>query len=249
MEPCAPWADSGDACAPCDAYDMDTQALEDGIAIASAILNGLLGGRYPGVCTDTIRPQGGCGCRGCGPAGWCGCTRLLSEVQLPGWPVVDVDLVLLDGTELDADRYRVDDGRMLVLLPQDGDARRRWPCCQRLDLPTTERDTWEVSYSYGTEPPAGGARAAASLGCQLALACSTDEDLRGTCQLPKRVTSITRQGVTMAILDPLTLFPDGQTGLADVDLWLASQLLGDRRRPARVFLPTRTQGPRRITFP
>ena len=108
-------------------------------------------------------------------------------------------------------------------------------CCQRLDLADTEEDTWSITYTYGQNPPIGGIRAAAVLACELTLAFQPETV--NQCRLPKRVTSITRQGVSMAILDPLTLFADGLTGLSEVDLWVSSVAVGAKRRRASVIVP------------
>lgn len=242
---CAPWAEVGDVCAPCNAYDFDLDLLAEGIQIASDVLYEFTKRRWPGTCTDLVRPCGyrqadSCGCRS---SRSCGCTRL-SELELPGHPVASVEAVKIDGVLLDPDRYRVDDHRWLVYLPESDDAERQgWPCCQRIDLPDTAEDTWSVAYSYGQDPPLGGRRAAANLGCQLALSCTPA--LAGQCKLPKRVTSITRQGLTVAVIDPLSLFKDGLVGLADVDLWVQSVNFGAKHRQAQVFVPGHGPGVRR----
>lgn len=234
---CTPWADADDVCAPCNAEGFDADLLTEGLQVASDVLFDLTRRRWPGVCADEVRPcgvrtRGSCGCTS---RATCGCRRL-SQVRLPGYPVVGVSEVKIDGAILNAARYRVDNHRWLVYLPESDTAERQgWPCCQRLDLADTEDDTWVVSYTYGTAPPAGGVRAAALLGCQLALGWCPDTAAQ--CQLPKRVTSISRQGVTMAVLDPLTLFKDGMTGLASVDLWVASVNRGAGARPATVWSP------------
>lgn len=233
---CEPWATVADVCAPCDDYAFDLVQLEDGLQVASDVLFNLTGRQWPGECSTTVRP---CGYRradscGCMSSRTCGCRRL-SELQLPG-PVVSVEQVKIDGEVVPTARYRVDDHRHLVYLPESDSAERQgWPCCQRLDLADTEDDTWSVTYTFGMAPPPGGVRAAAALGCQLALACSPES--AGQCRLPKRVTSITRQGVTLAMIDPLTLFADGLTGLAEVDLWVQSIILGAKRRRASVWVP------------
>lgn len=233
---CAPWATVADVGAPCNEYDFDVVTLETSLQIASDVLFQLTGRRYSGECETTIRP---CGYRqpdscGCLSSRACGCRRL-SELRLPG-VVVEVTEVRIDGAVVDPARYRVDDWRTLVYLPESDTADRQgWPCCQRLDQPDTEPDTWSVTYTHGIDPPPGGVRAAAVLGCQLAL--SFNPDTAGQCRLPKRVTAITRQGVTIAVLDPLTLFADGITGLADVDLWVQSELIGAKRRSAQVLVP------------
>lgn len=248
---CAPWADIADACAPCDEYDFDPGAIEDGIAFASEVLFNLTGRRWSGICTTTVRPTA-CGCtaysglwRAGGVCG-CGCSGV-SEIILPSYPVVDILDVRIDGLPVDAARYRVDDRQRLVFQPDldDSDGRRGWPCCQRLSRPEGEEGTWSITYSHGQDPPLGGVRAAASLGCQLALSCLPADDPHAKqCRLPKRVTSITRQQVTLAIIDPLSLFKDGLTGLPEVDLWVQSVMLGDQRRRGRASVPGRPRARR-----
>ena len=44
--------------------------------------------------------------------------------------------------------------------------------------------------------------------------------MNADCDLPERVTSITREGVTMALIDPQEFIQEGRTGLYTVDLWL-----------------------------
>ena len=66
-----------------------------------------------------------------------------------------------------------------------------------------------------------------SLMCELAKACYTDQ----ACRLPQRVTSITREGVTLAMLDPFEMLDKGRTGLFEVDLWLEAVNRAARMRP------------------
>lgn len=226
---CGQWATEADVCSPCT---DETADLDDWIGVASDILFELSGQRFPGVCTDTVRPCsvtchsdgarryddlvasssyqwfGACGC-GSTP---CGCSAL-PELVLSGWPLVSITEVLIDGATLDPSAYRIDDWRRLVRV--DGE---QWPACQDLSAPTTEADTFSVEFAYGVAPPAAAVAAAATLGCQFALACAGS----AACRLPQRVQSITRQGVSMVMLDPFTFFDDGRTGLYDVDLFLAA---------------------------
>lgn len=245
---CSPWAELGDVCSPCNTYEFDTTVLEQAMQAASDVLYNLTGRRWPGECQETLRPCGYGTSRshwcGCNDSRSCGCARL-SQIKLPGYPVTSVQLVKIDGTPVNSARYRLDDHRMLTYLSESDSAERRgWPCCQRLDRADSEDDTWSVTYTFGSAPPVGGVQAAATLACQLALAC--DPSTVNDCRLPKRVTSITRQGVTLAVLDPLTLFRDGLTGLADVDLWVQSVLRGDKTRRATVHVPGRGQTHRRV---
>jgi hypothetical protein len=136
--------------------------------------------------------------------------------------VVEVTEVKVDGVVLDPAEYFVDDLRRLVRRPGPvGQPAKAWPCCQRNDLDDTEAGTWSVTYKWGTPPPPMGVRAAAVLGCELAMAC--DPEFEDKCRLPKRVTSIIREGVTIIMapsdfLDPKT----GKIGIYEVDLFIRS---------------------------
>lgn len=224
-ETCSPWATAVDVrgCGPCAAV-ADTVDLSEEIAVASDLLYLLTGRRWPGSCTTTDRPctQGHCFCHGgaydCrARSDWC-CRP--PEVLLSPGPATSILEVLVDGAALPAAQYRLDEGgTKLVRLADPTGVIPYWPACQLQARPTTEQGTFAVSYRYGLGPPAGGVRAAASLACQLYLACHPDA---GTCQLPKRVTQITSQGVTAVLLDPFQFFNEGKTGVYDVDLWVSS---------------------------
>ena len=90
-----------------------------------------------------------------------------------------------------------------------------------------------VSYLWGVNPPAGGRAAAVRLAEQFLLAWDGSDD----CRFPKRVTNVTRQGVSWTILDPQDFLDDGRTGLYEVDLFLKTTNPDKARRPARVFSP------------
>lgn len=245
---CSPWAQVGDTCSPCTGYEFDTGELELGIQLATDVLNNLTGWQWPGLCTTTVRPCGyqtrrSCGCM---DSRQCGCRRLsqldLRDEDEGGWPIASVDAVKIDGVTLDPARYRVDDHRWLVYIPDgDSDPRRGWPCCQRIDLPDTEVDTWSVSYTYGAEPPEGGVRAAGILGCQYALACVEDESLLEQCQLPDGVRTVVRQGITLGVpVDLPALWSGGSTGVDAVDSWLGSIRYGKAHRPASFMVPSQS---------
>lgn len=87
-----------------------------------------------------------------------------------------------------------------------------WPKCQSLELADTEDDTFSVTVTYGRPVPELVRLATAKLACDLILDC-----VGKPCDLPKRVTSITRQGVTMALLDPQDFLDQGRTGIWIVD--------------------------------
>lgn len=263
---CAPWATVADVCAPCNEYGFDPDLLDRSLQMATDVLFNFTGRQWPGLCSELVRPCRPDGVSCFGPSfaagqlgldayatsngepisGWssgqnCGC-GILYQVTLPGYPVVSVDLVLVDGDVVPPSNYRVDDQRRLVGVRRADGSLQTWPVCQRMDLADDEPRTWSVTYTYGAEPPIGGVIAAASLACQLALSCNPDAVTAGKCRLPKRVTSITRQGMTLAVIDPLTLFRDGLTGLSEVDLWVQSEMRGNATRRASVFDPRAPRG-------
>lgn len=267
MSTCSPWATIADVCEPCNASGFDKAVLHSALQMASDILFDLTRRRWPGVCSDKVRPcRRGEGCLNLAQLGaaWdaqmggsivgagaglfqsgrpvCGCGTI-RQLQLQS-PVVAITEVLIDGAVVNPAFYRVDDRKFLTALDD-----QVWPVCQRMELPDSELNTWSVSYTFGAEPPIGGRIAAASLGCQLALACNPTAVESGACRLPKRVTTITRQGVTLAVLDPLTLFSDGLTGLPEVDLWVMAANRGPRSRRANVLVPDQAPRFRRTGTP
>ena len=91
----------------------------------------------------------------------------------------------------------------------------------------------EVTYQYGEAPPLAGVQAAVTLAVELA----RDMHGLGKCRLPKRLTSITRQGVTVDIADSLDILREGGTGLTSVDLWIYSVNPEARPQAAGVWSP------------
>jgi hypothetical protein len=262
---CTPWVTHTDVVPALAGADLDDDLLDETMQMASDLLFNLTGRKYPGVCTDTVRPLASrrvapgwgrwmpsSGFYGYGAFGsgrdYCACNRspdfgcgTIPEFPLPGRPVIaEGTTVKVDGVTFTG--WRVDDGYRLVRTDGAG-----WPCCQNLLLADTEPGTWSVTYQYGRMPPIGGVRAAALLGGELYIAIpgAPGVEDRQT-NLPKRITSIARQGITLAVIDPLTLFADGNTGLPFVDLWVANERLANSRRPATVHRPGRERTVRRV---
>lgn len=254
--PCQPWATEADLCDPCYG-DYDGERTATMLDVASRILYELSGRQWGGECETTVRPctrsAGGThlvgrghmpgpfvpignqvadsfGFCGCGEPDSCGCGGI-SQVRLKA-PVVEVLEVLVDGDVLDPSLYRVDDYRWLVRRPDPDGRRRAWPCCQRLELDADQPHTFQVSYVHGRTPPPDGVLAAGVLACELLKSCTPG---MGECRLPKRVQTITRQGVTMAMIDPMDFVREGRTGLIEVDLFLQAARTGGS--PGAVMSP------------
>jgi hypothetical protein len=175
----------------------------------------------------------------CGDGG-CSCTIPGQSISLPG-PVWAVEEVLIDGAVLPSTSYRVDDYRWLVRLDGEG-----WPYCQDLVAPTTALDTWQVSYIQGLPVPIGGQVAAARLACELWKAACGDS----SCALPKRIQSITRQGVTVAMLDTMDDLEKGRTGIWLIDSWVIAVTTPQKRGGSVYSVDTIGQrSNRRTTWP
>lgn len=142
----------------------------------------------------------------CDCQGGCSCTKIC-EVPLP-YPVSGISEVKVDGVVLAPTEYRVDDYKTLVRL--GGEC---WPRCQDLNLADTEVGTFSITVSYGRQVPFLVKQGTAELACQLLKAC-----VGADCQLPQRISSMTRQGITVGFLDTMNFLEKGRTGIYLVDL-------------------------------
>lgn len=91
----------------------------------------------------------------------------------------------------------------------------------------------EITYSYGTPVPVAGKMAARKLAIEFARLWNGDE----MCELPQRVTSVSRQGVSYTILDNQEFIDELRTGLYEIDLFLKVVNPDNARRKSRVFSP------------
>ena len=232
--PYSEWAGVEDVfdCAPCSgvaAASRNYGSAADALAAATRILFELSAHRYPGLRQYTVRP-----CRwsdrwtSCGPRSWGICTcgaRTAREcgcpsgpvIELPDWPVLQVDSVRVDGTVLAVSTYRLDEQRLLRRIDDD-----TWPSCQDLTEAVTQNATFQVVYWAGVLPPPDGVLAVKRLACELYQACSG-----GDCALPQNIVNLTRQGMDVAFIDPQTIIgEDGYTGIREVDYFLKAERHG-----------------------
>lgn len=226
------------SCLPVAETDIDAQQQTDAEDLAVSVL-WALSGRQFGVCPVIARP-----CRQpCGgtldyaslpygvPYGapwfpvwdgtnWrnisCGCGPKCSWIApnvvhlvSSGQPVQSVVEVVLAGEVLDDASYTLE-GDLLYRIGAD------WPT-QDLTQPLDRPGTWSVTYTRGNPPPSGTAKLVGLLAKEFLAACSG-----GKCRLPRRVKSVTRQGVSYDMVDPTDIYKDGKTGISEIDLWLAA---------------------------
>lgn len=242
---CAPWATPADVPEPRRPL-LSNEEWAVKLMQASEILFYLSGRRfYGGGCEETVtlrsrppspgmgswpyhRSWGDCACWGLGsiidawlyppPSGlYTGNHYRAMAVQLPRAPVTSIVAVIHNGLPF-AD-FRVT--RSGYLERTDGQS---WDVCN---------DTTAVTYAFGNPPPETGVQAAVELAVQFALAeLGSDE-----CQLPERIQSVTRQGLSMTVLDPQDFLKEGRTGIYFVDLFLAAVNPLGRGQRARVWSP------------
>lgn len=154
----------------------------------------------------------------------------LPSVTLPS-PVANVTEVVIDGEILDPSAYKVEGYERLVRV--DG---HHWPCVQNRHRDSSpyvgvndgsKKNTWQITYTYGRGPGLDGEIACATYAAEIAKwLCNADD-----CQLPQRVKHISREGVELDFMDPLTFIKEGETGVYLVDLWIHS--INPRKLPHR----------------
>lgn len=194
-----------------DDTDTDAQRL---LGMATELAKDVLwalSGRQFGACPHTVRPcptpcptlsrRGVCGCgSACIAAG-------PTVIRLPG-PADSILYVEIDGAPTDTTSYQLEGD----LLYRTGGA--AWPA-QDLTRPLGEDGTWAVVYNKGISPPDHVARLVGLLAAEFYAACTG-----GKCKLPRRVQSVTRNGLSFQMADPTSVFREGLTGITEVDLWL-----------------------------
>lgn len=223
---CSPWVEPEDL--PCE-EGVAPELLEEAVAVATDILFEMSGRKYAGSCRDTVRLlRQTCGC-----SDRCSChSDGLHRVTLGGYPVTSIIEVKVGGEVWDPSRYRVDDFRYLVRLPDQDGSKLSWPFSDEVD----------VTFTYGVGPASDGVRAAKTLACEFVKAWTNDS----SCKLPSRVSSVSRQGVSMVVLDPFEFFERNRTGLWQVDAFLAASNPNGTRRRAAVISPDIGPSVRRV---
>lgn len=127
----------------------------------------------------------------------CGCD-IEPYIEL-ALPVGRVDEVRINDVVVDPSTYRVVDGKYLVMDDGNGFA-----TCGAI----------EVTYLNGYPVDLMGQYAAGALAMEYLRAIDGDKK----CRLPSGITSITRQGISMEMTTGL--FPDGLTGITEVDAFV-----------------------------
>ncbi len=192
-----------DSCLP---EDADPAMRDTAVALATDVLWALSGRQY-GACPVTVRPCP----TGRYEACWCSssCEATGPRVVHLYGPVDSVIAIQVDGVLLDDSEWVVEGN----LLYRVGGV---WPVQDR-GRPLGESGTWSVEYRRGVRPPEQVGRLVGLLAAEFYAACTG-----GKCRLPRRVQTVSRQGVTMQLADPTDIYESGKTGIPEVDMWLAA---------------------------
>lgn len=204
-----------------DLDDPTSPDAREAARVASMVLYALSGRKYSGIneVTEIYEPIR-CSCWGNSDS--CVCGRR-NRLRLRNQPVRTVSEIIRDWESdspytVPTDEYDVVD--RCYVRPRLG---ATWGPSNQL----------QITYEYGAAVPEMGLRAARVLGNEILKSlCGSD-----ACQLPDRVTAISRQGVSFTLLDPQDFLKDGRTGLYEVDLFLKAVNPDNARKRSRVFSP------------
>ncbi len=168
------------------------------------------------------------GCGSCDNAA-VGCQKCRADcqVELPG-PVCSISSIVVDGVALVAgtDYLVYDDGTLAFIND-------KCPTMQNYNLENGAVGTWSVTYSIGIPVPDELNFAAGLYACELFKSLNGDK----SCSLPQRVQQVTRQGVNVTFIDPVTLANAGLTGLPVVDQILRAVNPYQLVQPPRIWYP------------
>ncbi len=227
--PCG-WELTGCGCGGC--LDELDAASRDRATAGAAYILWAATGRHYGKCQITVQP-----CNpvlrpdlyqtypvaydhGRGALGWpmpdeggvwrnrsdCSCCVGRCELWLEG-PTSHPDIleVTVDGVVVEPESYQIHNAYLLVRI--DGLC---WPTC--VNYSSQAPPAMEVVYLRGDPIPEAVTDAAATLACEIGKAC------RGAkCRLPRRLASLSRQGVDLSTVTINTYLDNMLTGLTEVD--------------------------------
>jgi len=149
----------------------------------------------------------------------------------------EITSIKIDGVEVDSTTYRLDPGgRLIRVQPDPNGVPLWWPCCESPAAPSGAPGTFEVTFTYGFDPPQMVVLAAAVLAGEMAL--GANPSTAAVCKLPRHVQTMTRQGVTATfVTDVSTILDKGYTGIPIVDQAIAATNINHLKRRARVLTP------------
>lgn len=212
--------------------DPEDENVIDAIMDASLVLYYMTGRQFNGTTQTTVTPH--CECYDCAP----------HRLTMGLWPITAIISVREDGEDRSGNDYHIDEYRYIV--KDDGTA---FPRCGNWYAEVgsewdNEEDGWvfEVTVEHGIPAPRLLKRAVSALACNL---YSLNVDDCEDCDLPERITSMSRQGVSFEIADFVALMERGSTGIYAVDLAVKVLNPSGLQSPSFVWTPELERGIRR----
>jgi hypothetical protein len=148
------------------------------------------------------------------------------EVQLEGpTSTAGITEVTLGGVILDPSAYVVHNGHILVRT--DGEC---WPTC--VNYSQQDPPAFQVEYLKGLPIPVRVQKAAERLACEFAKACTG-----AVCALPRKLRSLSRQGVEVTVEELSTRPGEIRTGITEVDMIIALENPHGRSQRSIVLTP------------
>lgn len=253
-----------DECCSLDLESLDPVLVEMATRWAARFLWVATGRQYGGCprtyrpCRENCPPQQNC-CGGYAPRfprafpwrapgslDWinisCGkCVRGCQCSQVSEIYLSDVDQVLnvrIDGVDYDPCSMVAVYDRSRIVRTDGGE----WPICQELGK-TDGPGTWSITVLQGQCVSPGASLVTGTLMCEFLKACLKRDD----CQLPRRLQTITRQGVTLGFNDLFENLGILRTGIFEIDAWIEEQRYVGAATPSIISpeLPQQTE----LTWP
>ena len=233
--------------APAEDDAEGQERLANAITCASELLYALSGRKFPGTLEAVVRPWPTAFSEGRRVRNWpiytwgvCyGPPHIRCEaptaIGLGRTPLVSIEEVVINGEVIDPLQYRIDDHKWLVRTDCCA-----WPMCG------CTCDDFTVSFTFGDKPPELGVQAALMLSAEFYRAMTPGNK---NCKLPARVTSISRQGLTIGLIDPMDFMDKGLTGIYQIDMFLLAYNPGKQIKKPTVFSPDVANSGRRQTWP
>lgn len=218
-------------CALARGLDPEDLTLIDAIQDASLIVYYLTGKQFDGTRTTAVRPY--CECQDCEP--W--------KLTMGLWPITAIVGVHEQGEEKDPDDYHIDEWRYIV--KNNGETFPRcdnWTATPGGPYDTDQGWVFEVTVEHGIPAPPLITRATSALACSL---LADDVGDCEDCDLPNRLTAVSRQGVSFTVEDFADLMRVGSTGVYALDMAIKVFNPSHLQSPTWVWTPEIARGKRR----
>lgn len=218
----APWISVNDLAVP------DSPFAQASVDYATYVLYRLTGEKYPGLMETTETYVAERMAREVPLELSSQAIAVPSRIQYPqrlylrGTPVHEIHSVSYGGEVLSPDEYALYNKRFLKL--RNG-ASWNYAC---------NPQGITVEYCYGMMPPSAGKLAAATLANEFLILYGENPNTT-ECRIPERVKSISREGISFDMIDPMEFMDDGKTGIWEIDLFIRTSNPARAKKQPKLF--------------